>query len=213
MQSRPSRDRLLDAAYGILYESGLSQLSIDRVSERAGLSRRTFFLHFDSKDQLLASVLEQLRPRYREEFRQWADGLPPGLSVEQRVEAMFRKAVEKINDPGWRGCAFIRLSSEFRDSPGHPVHAAVAEAFRDFEEWLEAEISRGGYADPAMTSRQLSTMLCGIIQMQLIMNDRRNSDALLAALPAILASGRSREDGFHAPVQRSSALQPYADER
>lgn len=80
---RPStRDRLLDAAYRIISEESLSQLSIDRVSERAGLSRRTFFLHFASKDELLAAVLDYLRPAHAARYREWSEALPPGLSVE-----------------------------------------------------------------------------------------------------------------------------------
>ena len=73
-----TRGRLLDAAYRIILEDSLSNLSIDRVSARAGLSRRTFFLHFNSKDQLLAEVLEHVRPAFAVDCKAWSNALAAG---------------------------------------------------------------------------------------------------------------------------------------
>ncbi len=81
-----TRGRLLDAAYRIILEDSLSNLSIDRVSARAGLSRRTFFLHCNNKDQLLAEVLELVRPAFARDCKAWSNALAADLAVEQRTE-------------------------------------------------------------------------------------------------------------------------------
>lgn len=189
--ARPSsHDLLIDAAYRIISEESLSQLSIDRVSERAGLSRRTFFLHFSSKDELIAEVLEHLRPAYAARYAEWAKALPPGLGVEQRIEALFTRIIADISQPGWRGCAFVRISAEFGELPGHPVHAVVIEAHRDMEQWLESELSMGSYSAPGLTARQLALMLNGLLMMQLVHRDPAYAEATMAMLPVVLASGR-----------------------
>lgn len=185
-----SRDRLIDAAHRIISEESLSQLSIDRVSERAGLSRRTFFLHFSSKDELLAAVLAHLRPTHSARYAAWTKGLPEGLTVEQRIEALFTKLIADIAKPGWKGCAFLRISAEFGELSGHPVHAVVIDAHRDMEQWLEAELSMGDYSAPGLTARQLTLLFNGLLMMQLVHRNPAYAEATMAMLPVVLASGR-----------------------
>lgn len=190
MVPRSTRDRLLEAATRIIAEESLSQLSIDRVTERAGLARRTFFLHFSSKDELLAQVLEYLRPAYAARYRQWTEGLDPDLCVEERIYALFRNVVEMISQPGWRGCCFLRISAEFGDRQGHPVHAVVADAHRDMERWLEAELSRGDYVTPGLLAKQLAILLNGLLVMQLVHRTPCYGAAVLCMLPDLLTSAR-----------------------
>jgi len=189
-----SRDLLIDAAYRIISEESLSQLSIDRVSERAGLSRRTFFLHFSSKDELLAAVLTYLRPVHAAKYTEWTSSLPAGLSVEQRIMALFTKLIADISQPGWKGCAFLRISAEFGELTGHPVHAVVIDAHRDMEQWLEAELSMGDYSAPSLTARQLVLLFNGLLMMQLVHRHPAYAEATMAMLPTVLASGRAVSD-------------------
>ncbi|PZF76878.1 hypothetical protein DK847_10455 [Aestuariivirga litoralis] len=186
MRSRTTRKRLIDAAYRIISEESLSQLSIDHVSKVAGLSRRTFFLHFASKDQLLAEVLENLRPAYAETYRQWSEGLPAELGAVDRITELFRRIVERIGQPGWKGCAFVRISAEFAEWQGHPAHGPVAEAQRDFELWLADELRRARHASPARAARQLAILINGLIISQMVHRDAAYGEAALAALPLIL---------------------------
>lgn len=172
-------------------EESFSQLSIDRVSERAGLSRRTFFLHFASKDQLIAEVLEYLRPAHAEAYRQWTDGLPPELAPEERIRSLFQRIVEAIADPSWRGFHFLRISAEFGDRPDHPAHAVVAGAQHDMERWLEAELAQGPYRKPGLLARQLVVMLNGLLIMQLVHRSPAYGSAVLCMLSAVLESGRA----------------------
>jgi AcrR family transcriptional regulator len=191
LPNQVTRKRLLDAAYRILAEESLSQLSIEHVSEVAGLSRRTFFLHFSSKDQLFAEVLTYLRPAFAEAYRQCTQDLPSGLSVEDRITALFRKLAAKMSGPGWRGGVFIRLSAEFTDVRGHPVHAVVAEAQRDLESWLEEELRDGGHGNPALVARQLALLVNGMLMTQLIHRNPSYTEAALAMLPPILSAAPS----------------------
>lgn len=190
MRRKSTRERLLDAAYRIILEDSLSNLSIERVSARAGLSRRTFFLHFNSKDQLLAEVLDHVRPAFAADYRAWSDALAAELTVEQRIEELLRRRVTAISDPGWKGCCFLRISAEFGDRPGHPVHAVVAESHRDLEHWLEGELARGGFADPAGMARQLSVLVNGLLIMQLVHRNAVYGETVLSMVRELLVSAQ-----------------------
>jgi AcrR family transcriptional regulator len=52
-----TRRQILDAAYELFYRKGFSRVGVDEVAAFAGLTKRTFYYHFTSKDELLGSVL------------------------------------------------------------------------------------------------------------------------------------------------------------
>jgi AcrR family transcriptional regulator len=61
MKGKPdTRNRLLDAAAGIVAQSGAANLTIDAVAAHAGLSKGGVLYHFPSKKALLQGMLERL---------------------------------------------------------------------------------------------------------------------------------------------------------
>ena len=53
-----TRDRILDAANRLFYGEGIRSVSVDAVAEKAGVTKRTLYYHFKSKDELIAAYLE-----------------------------------------------------------------------------------------------------------------------------------------------------------
>jgi AcrR family transcriptional regulator len=59
--------QLLRAALmSLIQEKGYESLSVQNIIDRARVGRATFYAHFDSKDDLLASGIEELRTSLRE---------------------------------------------------------------------------------------------------------------------------------------------------
>jgi hypothetical protein len=56
--SEATRRRILDAAYQLFYQRGFARVGVDEVAELAGITKRTLDYHFESKDDLLAAVLQ-----------------------------------------------------------------------------------------------------------------------------------------------------------
>ncbi|MDG5484771.1 TetR/AcrR family transcriptional regulator [Mycolicibacterium gadium] len=54
------RDALVNAAADIVREEGIGAVNVARVLERAALSTRAFYRHFDSKDALVSAVFLQM---------------------------------------------------------------------------------------------------------------------------------------------------------
>jgi AcrR family transcriptional regulator len=55
----PTRDLLLDAAAGVFAERGYAGASVDRIAAAAGLSKGTFYWHFDSKEALFLALVDE----------------------------------------------------------------------------------------------------------------------------------------------------------
>lgn len=88
------RNALLDAATEVLREHGVRALSVAQVLERARLSTRAFYRHFDSKDELVSAVfLEMARVEARRLKRKMAAAAGPVEAVvawiDGRLDLVF----------------------------------------------------------------------------------------------------------------------------
>src|SRR5205823_6801637 len=58
MTDRPSaHNALLGATSELTYESGITSTGVDAIAARAGVTKRTLYQHFGSKDRLVAEAL------------------------------------------------------------------------------------------------------------------------------------------------------------
>lgn len=163
-----TRAKLLEAASVLVAEESLANLSIENIADRAGVSRRTFFQHFPSKDHLLAAVVEYSRPTYLDRYRTWADECGADATIDQRIASIFENITQAAQNPNWKGCCFIRMAAELGSLQGHPVHVLVAAANQDMEKWLEKELAMEGYETPDSLARQLVVLINGLLMMQLV---------------------------------------------
>ena len=84
-----TRERILEGAYKLFRRRGYSRVTMDDIAAEAGLTKRTLYHHFNSKDQLLASVLDAQHHLALQAFRTFGDRLSG--SAEAIVEGMFRE--------------------------------------------------------------------------------------------------------------------------
>lgn len=59
-RSRRTRAALLDAALAVLQEDGYDHMTMPRVAERAGVSRRGAYLHFRSRAELVNELFDHV---------------------------------------------------------------------------------------------------------------------------------------------------------
>src|SRR5436190_13555719 len=65
-----TRQLLHAALMSLIQEKGFESLSVQDIIDRANVGRATFYAHFDSKEDLLASGIEGLRTSLRERQRE-----------------------------------------------------------------------------------------------------------------------------------------------
>ena len=85
-----TRDLLLDAFIGLMVERGYEKMTVQHLLDRSGVGRATFYAHFKSKEDLLASSVSRLQVGLR---GAWAEVKEAQSSVEGRLvfsRAFFR---------------------------------------------------------------------------------------------------------------------------
>ncbi|GAA2676837.1 TetR/AcrR family transcriptional regulator [Actinoplanes palleronii] len=148
----PMRQRILDAATELFYTQGLRAVSAERVIERVGITKVTFYRYFRTKDDLIVAYLERRAEREREGTLAARD------HAAGDVDATLRLISEGIGaeacSPGFRGCPFINAAAEFAD-PAHPVRQVVDTHRAWWKAMLEELVGHLGLPDPATVADEL----------------------------------------------------------
>lgn len=202
MAGQDTRTRIIAAAETLFYGHGLHSVGVDAIAETAGITKRTLYNHFRSKDELIAAYLAARDRPAIERYRQWLGD--PRRPLAERIAALFEGLAEHARHPKWRGCGFTRAAIELAGQPGHPAVAMAAHHKHRFEAWLAGELRDAGLVPPEPVARQLAILVEGAIAQMLIHRDTSYALAAGEAAAAILESRLARPGSGaqkHAPAQ------------
>ncbi|RVU38333.1 TetR/AcrR family transcriptional regulator [Hwanghaeella grinnelliae] len=100
---------IIDAAKQLFLETGFGPTSMDAVAERAGVSKRTVYSHFECKEALFDSIMSQMCSVL-------------GAAIQEQIDVMMAKAETATGpDPEMAemlqvlGCRFLTLISDQTD--------------------------------------------------------------------------------------------------
>ncbi|MBR1157082.1 TetR/AcrR family transcriptional regulator [Bradyrhizobium sp. JYMT SZCCT0428] len=174
-----TRGRVLEAAYKLFRRQGYNRVTMDDIAEAAKLTKRTLYHHFNSKDQLLADVLESQHHLALQAFRTFGDNLSG--SAETIVEAMFQDLAVWADNPRWAGSGFTRLVIELADLPGHPARLIARRHKAQLEKCFAELLARSGVARPNELARAVWLLSEGAVSLILVHGDRGYSAAACEA--------------------------------
>jgi len=186
--------RILAAAEALFYEHGLRSVGVEAIAERAGVTKRTLYNHFDSKDALIAASLQARDSATVERYRSWLGD--PALPLTERITRLFAALADHAAHPRWRGCGFTRAAVELAGQPGHPAVRMAAQHKTRFLRWLEQECRSAGASDPARLAAHVALLIEGAIARMLIHGDtgyaRSAGEAAVTLVIADRAAGHPR---------------------
>lgn len=168
-ENRPAKDRILDAANQLFYGEGIRSVSVDAIAGRAGITKKTLYYHFKSKDDLIEAYLVSRDQPNLALFKKWfdeANGLLAG-----KVEAIFLNLAKSARHPKWKGCGFLRTAAELANMPGHPAMKVGAGHKKKFEAWLCEEFRARGTESPEELARHIVLLLDGAFSTVLVHHD------------------------------------------
>jgi AcrR family transcriptional regulator len=186
----PTRERIISAASALFYNDGIRGVSVDAVAAKAGVTKRTLYYHFKSKDDLVAAYLAARDQPNLALFRQWFSEADGGLPA--KVEAIFRNLARSARHPKWKGCGFLRTSAELANMPGHPAMKIGAAHKKKFEEWLRAIFEAESIADPLRLARQILLLLDGSFAVVLLHRDPSYMETAGAAASSLVGAAMTR---------------------
>ncbi len=144
--AKQGRERLVDVAIDLFYTHGFNAVGLDQVLATAGVTKTTFYKHFECKDELIVAAVEK---HDQWERRAWSDELArrgEGDPIKTLL-AIFDVLDHWFNDEAFGGCLFINTAAEF-PNPQDPVHQAAAKHKRHTRDDVCELAKQGGAAKP-----------------------------------------------------------------
>src|SRR2546421_6322044 len=111
LQRQSARERLLAAADQLFYAEGVHVVGVDRIAERAGVTKATLYNTFGSKEDLVRAYLEQHMRRRQERI---ARILAANDSPRMQILGIFAEVEELLAGSAFRGCRFIMATAAVR---------------------------------------------------------------------------------------------------
>jgi AcrR family transcriptional regulator len=157
IERAPMAERILRAADRLFYRRGIRAVGVDAVAAEAGVSKRSLYDTFASKDDLVAAYLRQrILPLP-------ASGQPPA----EQVLGLFDQLHGRFVTGEFRGCPFVNAVTELADDCD-----TVRAIARDYKEQRRRDIvallREGGAADPEALGSQIALLIEGAIAAMLV---------------------------------------------
>jgi AcrR family transcriptional regulator len=178
------KDRILETADRLFYLQGIRAIGVDTIAAEIGISKRTLYNHFPSKDALIAAYLQRrfVTPRASEK-----------PAVEQ-ILATFDALERRFASKDFRGCPFVNAVAEMgaEDQPVRDIAIAFKESRRL---WFRDLLRQLGAADAEALATQLALLVDGSIAQDLVRNDPAMARAAKQAAKVLLKNAGIAVDG------------------
>jgi len=183
----PMKERILAAADRLFYRQGLHAVGVDAVAAEAGISKRTLYNHFPSKDELIAAYLTRRGAQV---------AAPEGPPLVQ-VLGVFDELARWFASKRFRGCPFVNAVAELGGDRQHPAVPLAVALKAQRVQLFEAQLRALKVADAPALAQQLAILFEGAIAVSLVRGgDPQAAHSARAAACALLAAaGVNLQDG------------------
>ena len=173
--------RILAAADKLFYEQGIRAVGVDTIAAEAGVSKRTLYNYYPTKDDLIAAYLTA---RFKHIEPSDAPAREQILGYFDYLERVFAKA-------RFRGCPYINAVAELSD----PKHAAAGIALQFKEQrrlWFRALLERMAVKQADALATQLQLLVEGALSATLVRGDPAVARSARAAAEVLLDAALPR---------------------
>ena len=182
------RERILKTASDLFYRFSVHSVGIDRIIAESGVAKMTFYKHFPSKANLVATYL-------RHKSAVWFQMLDtatgqPGLSPSERILAIFDALEGPFRSPAFRGCPFVKGLAEFGpDADAPDVQATITAYFEGLHDLVASLVEPLGLNKPEKTVLQILSLIQGSIVLAQSTRDPLLAEANRDAARLLIESG------------------------
>jgi AcrR family transcriptional regulator len=179
------QERILDTAGRLFYGQGIRAVGVDTIAAEIGISKRTLYNHFPSKDELILAYLS----------RHFLEPKTSDRPLLEQILRYFDRLERWFATDTFRGCPFVNAVAELGD-PTHPG-TQMAVAYKERRRlWLRDALTQLNVADPDTLATQVAILVEGAIIAALVRGDPGMARAAKAAARVLLtAAGVPDPDG------------------
>jgi len=169
------RERILWTADRLFYLRGIRAIGVDTIAAEIGISKRTLYNYFPSKDILIKAYLD----------RRFVTAKPSERSPLDQLLGYFDSLERRFSAKDFRGCPFVNAVAEL--GPEDRSVKKIAKAFKESRQlWFRDLLVQLGAADAEGLATQLVLLVDGAIAQDLVRDDPAMARAAKQAAKVLL---------------------------
>lgn len=173
--------RIREVAGELFFREGIHAVGVDRIAAEAGVTKRTLYRHFETKEILIAAALRST------EIVRW----PLAGKPADRVRRAFDAMIVYLERHELRGCPLNVAAAELPD-PKHPGRVAIAERTSARRAWFVACARDAGATDPIRVGERLELLFDGALTTCPKRSDLAPARVARAAALDLMRSARAK---------------------
>lgn len=185
------RAAILEGAVKVFTKNGFDASSMDHIAEVAGVSKRTVYNHFPSKEALFQSIVADFL-KHRDEMKpiKYTSALP----LEEQMKEFARAELFLIDDPVRRGLSKLFTSVFLMDVDFGRKTRSQYEPHKEFIVWLNSakEDNKLSFQSPELTARLFYGMVEGCLTYPALFSNGENLKHMDGLLDEIVATFLAR---------------------
>lgn len=154
-----ARDRIIEAAHEQFYRVGFHTVGLDAILNEVGVTKTTFYNHFESKEDLVREVLEWHDHWWQDTFRQMLRK-HGGDKPRDQLLAIPNVLDEFLQRDDFNGCFFVNVAVQFPQAHD-PAHEAAAKHKRAMESIIREIAGYAGAANAVAFAQEMSLLMEG----------------------------------------------------
>lgn len=96
IQGAETKKKLYEAAEKLFMQSNYSDVSIEDITHEAGITKGAFYVHFESKDALIAIMIADYVARADKNYNTYLESLSEKMSASEILLAMTEKIADEL---------------------------------------------------------------------------------------------------------------------
>src|SRR5207302_4063961 len=116
LAKQPMKERILETADRLFYLQGIRAIGVDTIAAEIGISKRTLYNHFPSKDELISAYLA----------RRFVAPRPSDKSPVEQILGTFDSLERRFSAKDFRGCPFVNAVAELGEDDKSVKKTAIA---------------------------------------------------------------------------------------
>jgi AcrR family transcriptional regulator len=163
-----TEERILSTAAKLFYANGLRGVGIEQVIAESGVAKSTLYVHFRTKDELVAAYLRRTDHSWMAQLRGAAERA--GERPVDQLVGLFDALTDAFDRHGFFGCPFVSAAVEAPlDSEARAITIRHVERR---QAWLTELATSAGAEDPAALARQIGLLIDGALASGRLLQDR-----------------------------------------
>ena len=156
--SPSKREQLIHTGAMLFAKNGFHATGVDTIAEQAGVTKKTLYAHFRSKDELVLAVLHHYDGLFRNEFMRRVEAA--GRSPKARLLRVFDVAEHWFGQNNFYGCMFINAIGEYSESDT-PIRQVCKEYKRLVKGYIQELCEQAGAPNPQKLAEELALLFEG----------------------------------------------------